>query len=302
MAQAKGGLAARLDGLANGFHYVAPDGRDMGSNVRHRCGGTAGREGRADRRGLPALLRWADHPTARSMLLRATPPPPCSLPPTPCVWIPKRCRAQAILALLRDEARLAAEREAHARKRGTYQGFSSLDTQASRAAAGVTSAHGYRPYAPVGKSHDASKGATRPSQLTLLTAFDPCRAAPHSSSRRAAAGRWSQRMAVTCPVRRRAGRRSWAAPACGRRARPRASGGPAGGVLLTVVSLLWEGDVTLSSSCAAYICSRPCLTLPYVTCSPCSMEENRRYLAALKKLLELPANRACADCASTDAG
>jgi hypothetical protein len=32
------------------------------------------------------------------------------------------------------------------------------------------------------------------------------------------------------------------------------------------------------------------------------MEENRRYLAALKKLLELPANRTCADCASTDAG
>jgi hypothetical protein len=71
VAQAKGGLAARLDGLASGFHYVAPDGRDMGSNVRHR--------------------------------------------------------AQAILALLRDEGRLAAEREAHARKRGTYQGFSSLD-------------------------------------------------------------------------------------------------------------------------------------------------------------------------------
>jgi len=37
------------------------------------------------------------------------------------------CRAQAILALLRDEQRLAAEREAHARKRGTYQGFSSVD-------------------------------------------------------------------------------------------------------------------------------------------------------------------------------
>lgn len=44
------------------------------------------------------------------------------------------CRAQAILALLRDEGRLAAEREAHARKRGTYQGFSSLDmAQASMA-------------------------------------------------------------------------------------------------------------------------------------------------------------------------
>lgn len=37
VAQAKGGLAARLDSLASGFHYVAPDGRDMGSNVRHRC-------------------------------------------------------------------------------------------------------------------------------------------------------------------------------------------------------------------------------------------------------------------------
>ena len=44
------------------------------------------------------------------------------------------CRAQAILALLRDEGRLAAEREAHARKRGTYQGFSSVDmAQASMA-------------------------------------------------------------------------------------------------------------------------------------------------------------------------
>lgn len=32
------------------------------------------------------------------------------------------------------------------------------------------------------------------------------------------------------------------------------------------------------------------------------MEENKRYLAALKRLLELPANRACADCAGTGAG
>ena len=36
--------------------------------------------------------------------------------------------------------------------------------------------------------------------------------------------------------------------------------------------------------------------------SLCSMEENRRYLAALKRLLELPGNRTCADCASVDAG
>lgn len=32
------------------------------------------------------------------------------------------------------------------------------------------------------------------------------------------------------------------------------------------------------------------------------MEENQRYLAALKRLLELPANRACADCAGSDTG
>lgn len=40
------------------------------------------------------------------------------------------CRAQAILALLRDEARLAAEREAHQKKRGAYTGFSSYDVTA----------------------------------------------------------------------------------------------------------------------------------------------------------------------------
>ena len=32
------------------------------------------------------------------------------------------------------------------------------------------------------------------------------------------------------------------------------------------------------------------------------MEENQRYLTALKRLLELPGNRACADCAGNDAG
>ena len=33
-----------------------------------------------------------------------------------------------------------------------------------------------------------------------------------------------------------------------------------------------------------------------------SMEDNRRYLAALKRLLDLPGNRSCADCAGSDAG
>lgn len=34
-----------------------------------------------------------------------------------------------------------------------------------------------------------------------------------------------------------------------------------------------------------------------------SMEENQRYLAALKRLLDLPANRTCADCGEgADAG
>lgn len=32
------------------------------------------------------------------------------------------------------------------------------------------------------------------------------------------------------------------------------------------------------------------------------MEENARYVAALKRLLDLPANRACADCAGAGAG
>lgn len=32
------------------------------------------------------------------------------------------------------------------------------------------------------------------------------------------------------------------------------------------------------------------------------MEENKRYLAALKRLLDLPANRTCADCAGSGAG
>lgn len=46
------------------------------------------------------------------------------------------CRAQALLALLKDGPRLAAEREAHARKRGAYQGFSSYDMQAQGGPAG----------------------------------------------------------------------------------------------------------------------------------------------------------------------
>lgn len=38
VAQARSGaVAARLESLAASFHYVAPDGRDMGVNVRHRC-------------------------------------------------------------------------------------------------------------------------------------------------------------------------------------------------------------------------------------------------------------------------
>lgn len=50
-------------------------------------------------------------------------------PPRPALARPSR-RAQALLALLKDGPRLAAEREAHAKKRGAYQGFSSYDMQA----------------------------------------------------------------------------------------------------------------------------------------------------------------------------
>ena len=39
-------------------------------------------------------------------------------------------RALAIIALLKDEPRLAAERAAHAKKRGAYQGYGSYDVQA----------------------------------------------------------------------------------------------------------------------------------------------------------------------------
>ena len=61
-------------------------------------------------------------------------PSPCFLETGVLLFGSFDCRAQAILALLRDEGRLAAEREAHARKRGTYQGFSSVDmAQASMA-------------------------------------------------------------------------------------------------------------------------------------------------------------------------
>lgn len=35
-AARSGAVAQRLQDLAGGFHYVAPDGRDMGANVRHR--------------------------------------------------------------------------------------------------------------------------------------------------------------------------------------------------------------------------------------------------------------------------
>lgn len=35
-AARSGAIASRLEGLAQGFHYVSPDGRDMGGNVRHR--------------------------------------------------------------------------------------------------------------------------------------------------------------------------------------------------------------------------------------------------------------------------
>ena len=65
VAQAKGGLAARLDSLASGFHYVAPDGRDMGSNVRHRC--AAARLGQGCGRG--SLQRIAVRIAAQSLPL-----------------------------------------------------------------------------------------------------------------------------------------------------------------------------------------------------------------------------------------
>jgi hypothetical protein len=50
----------------------------------------------------------------------------------------------------------------------------------------------------------------------------------------------------------------------------------------------------LASSCTT---SLP----PSLSCI-CSMEENRLYLAALKRLLELPANRSCADCGGSGSG
>ena len=52
--------------------------------------------------------------------------PPVLLPSP----FPPPCRALAIIALLKDEPRLAAERAAHAKKRGAYQGYGSYDVQA----------------------------------------------------------------------------------------------------------------------------------------------------------------------------
>lgn len=53
---------------------------------------------------------------------------------------------------------------------------------------------------------------------------------------------------------------------------------------------------------AVLVCLPHQSSLPQCSPRPRSMEENKRYLAALKRLLELPANRVCADCAGTDAG
>ena len=126
VAQARGGLAARLEGLASAFHYVSPDGRDMGGNVRHRC---AVGHACMHRSAMPLQAALSRATAAAPALL----PAPAARRDTEQAPQPLRrlCRrAQAILALLRDEGRLVAEREAHARKRGAYQGFSSYDMMA----------------------------------------------------------------------------------------------------------------------------------------------------------------------------
>ncbi|PSC70463.1 putative ADP-ribosylation factor GTPase-activating AGD15 isoform X1 [Micractinium conductrix] len=161
VGMAKGGATAqRLEWLSSGFHYVGPDGRDLGVNVRHR--------------------------------------------------------AQAILALLKDEPRLAAEREAHTKRRGAYTGFSSYDVMAQ---GGPQGADGGWHVAPQDGGHLSQEGGKQPGSPDY------------------------------------------------REKEP--------------------GDGAL----------RPAGETKGV-----SMEENQRYLAALKRLLELPANRACADCAGSDTG
>ncbi|KAL4448394.1 hypothetical protein ABPG75_005613 [Micractinium tetrahymenae] len=131
-----------------------------------------------------------------------------------------RHRAQALLALLKDGPRLAAEREAHAKKRGAYQGFSSYDVQAQGGPAGQ---HG---------AGEASGWHAAAQDNGHLSQEDKQPGSPDYRERE-------------------------------------------------------TGDASLRNAGET---------------KGVSMEENRRYLAALKRLLELPANRACADCAGSDAG
>lgn len=71
---------------------------------------------------------------------------PLLCPPRCC----RRCRAQAILALLRDEARLGAEREAAAKKRGAYGGFGAYDVQAQGGGAAASGAEAWQAAAAAG--------------------------------------------------------------------------------------------------------------------------------------------------------
>ena len=82
-----------------------------GVRVHNLCGGTTGCRSRPPFLGVPRCC--------------CSQRPPCC----PLVLPPLR-RAQAILALLKDEPRLAAEREAHTKRRGAYTGFSSYDVMA----------------------------------------------------------------------------------------------------------------------------------------------------------------------------
>ena len=153
VAQARGVLNPQLQALASSFNHVGPDGRDMGTNVRHRWAGTGACSGRQRREGggggqsggwvpgnAPSMVPCAFGLFIESLVGRpahagasdapAAPP----LLPAPAARECKHghrrlhaCRAQAILALLHDEARLAAERAAHQKKRGAYQGFSNYE-------------------------------------------------------------------------------------------------------------------------------------------------------------------------------
>ncbi|KAI3426323.1 hypothetical protein D9Q98_008696 [Chlorella vulgaris] len=167
--RARGGLIPTLESLAAGFHFIGPDGRDSGVNVRHR--------------------------------------------------------AQAIVTLLKDGPRLAEEREAHTKKRGAYQGFSSYDVM-------------------------AQGGPPRPSQDAYQAAAND---GGHLSKQGSGTAFGGEQQQPSSPDYRERG--------------------------ATDAQLRNAGET-----------------------KGVSMEENRLYLAALKRLLELPANRACADCGGSGSG